>query len=117
MRLFLKCEREVTVKGKTTRTVNYAVTSHSIQSATPERLPGLWRDRWSIENRLFWEKDAVLGEDRSRIRTSLAAFAMSIIRNATINYIRASGLENIEAPTRSNILRVDRLLSRLGTVN
>ena len=117
LRLFLKLEREVTVKGKTTKTVNYAVTSNSIQSATPERLLGLWRDRWSIENRLFWEKDVVLGEDHSRIRTGLAAFAMSIVRNATINCIRASGLENIAAATRSNILQIDRLLSRLGIVN
>jgi predicted transposase YbfD/YdcC len=117
LRQFLKLEREVTVKGKTTRTVNYAVTSHSVQSATPERLLGLWRDRWSIENRLFWEKDVVLGEDHSRIRTGLAAFAMSIIRNATINCIRAAGLENVAAATRSNVLQIDRLLSRLGIVN
>jgi predicted transposase YbfD/YdcC len=94
--LFLKLEREVTVKGKTTKTVNYAVTSHSVASATPERLLGLWRDRWSIENGLFWEKDVVLGEDHSRIRT---------------------GLENVAAATRSNILRIDRLLSRLDIVN
>lgn len=69
------------------------------------------------ENRLFGEKDVVLREDHSRIRTGLAAFAMSVIRNETINCIRASGLENIAAATRSNILQIDRLLSRLSILN
>jgi hypothetical protein len=48
LRQFLKLKQDVMVKGKTTKTVNYAVTSHSVQSATPKRPLELWRDRWSI---------------------------------------------------------------------
>lgn len=85
VRQFLKLEREVTVKGETQTTVAYAITSRSVASSTVEQLLALWRDRWAIENRLFRVKDMTLREDHSRIRTGKAAFAMSIIRNATIN--------------------------------
>ena len=67
-----------------------------------------------IENRLFWVKDVTLREDQGRIRSGRAAFVMSIIRNATINYIRSSGNECIAAALRSNVLRIPALLTRLG---
>ncbi|MEZ6124188.1 MAG: ABC transporter permease [Planctomycetaceae bacterium] len=70
-----------------------------------------------IRRQCFSKRQHATAEDHSRIRTGLAAFAMSIVRNATINCIRASGLENIAAATRSNVLQIDRLLSRLGIVN
>ena len=110
----MKLERMTTVKGKTKTTVAYAITSHSVASSTVEQLLALWRDRWAIENRLFWVKDVTLREDHSRIRTGQAAFAMSIIRNASINYIRSSGHPSIAAAFRSNALRIPALLARLG---
>lgn len=114
LRQFLKLERETTIKGETKTTVAYAVTSRSPQSSTAEEFLTLWRDRWAIENRLFWVKDVTLREDHSRIRTGHAAFAMSIIRNTSINYIRSSGQQCIAAAFRSNTLRIPALLTRLG---
>jgi len=67
-------------------------------------LLALWRDRWAIENRLFWVKDAVMGKDHSRIRTGHAAFAMSIIHNASISCIGASGSTCIAAAFQANVL-------------
>jgi predicted transposase YbfD/YdcC len=117
LRQFLKLERQTTVKGETKTTVAYAVTSRSTESSTSDQLLALWRDRWAIENRLFWVKDTVMREDHSRIRTGHAAFAMSIIRNASINYIRASGQTGIAAAFRSNVLQIASLLTRLGILN
>jgi len=114
LRQFLKLERETTINGERKTTVAYAVTSRSLESSTAEELLALWRDRWAIENRLFWVKDVTLREDHSRIRSGKAAFAMSIIRNASINYIRSSGHECIAAAFRSNALRIPALLTRLG---
>ena len=114
LRQFLKLERETTVKGETKTTVAYAITSRSVASSTAEQVLALWRDRWGIENRLFWVKDVTLREDQGRIRSGRAAFVMSIIRNATINYIRSSGNECIAAALRSNVLRIPALLTRLG---
>lgn len=113
---FLKIERKTTVNGETKTTVAYAITSRSVESSTPEQLLALWRDRWAIENRLFWVKDAVMREDHSRIRTGHAAFAMSIIRNASINYISASGNTCIADAFRSNVLQLTSLLARLGII-
>ena len=96
--------------------MSYAITSHSVESSTPEQLLALWRDRWAIENRLFWVKDAVLREDHSRIRTGKAAYGMSVLRNATINYLRACGETNIKAALRANAIKVNQLLSQLGII-
>ena len=114
LRQFLRLERETTIKGETKTTVAYAVTSRLSESSTAEELLALWRDRWAIENRLFWVKDATLREDHSRIRTGQAAFAMSVIRNASVNYIRSSGNQCIAAALRANALRIPALLTRLG---
>ncbi|MFK8114081.1 MAG: ISAs1 family transposase, partial [Rubripirellula sp.] len=114
LRQFLRLERETTIKGETKTTVAYAVTSRSVESSTAEELLTLWRDRWAIENRLFWVKDATLREDHSRIRSGKAAFAMSIIRNASVNYIRSSGHQCVAAALRANALRIPALLTRLG---
>jgi len=116
LRQFLKLERETTVKGKVRKTTSYAITSHSVKSATAAELLTLWRDRWGIENRLFWVKDVTFREDHSRIRTGNAAYAMSVIRNASINYIRASGNSCIAKALRENALLIPRTLAKLGIV-
>lgn len=116
LRQFLRLERETTIKGETKTTVAYAITSRSVASSTVLQLLALWRCRWAIENRLFWVKDVTLREDHSRIRSGKAAFVMSVIRNATINYIRSSGKECIAAAFRSNVLRIPALLTRLGII-
>lgn len=59
----------------------------------------------------------VLREDHSRIRTGNAAYAMSVIRNAIINSIRASGIQTIQAELRANAFKVNDLLTKLGILN
>jgi hypothetical protein len=44
--------RERTIKGKTTVEVVYGITSLSPEEATAERLLGLTRAHWKIENQL-----------------------------------------------------------------
>ena len=114
LRQFLRLERTTVARGESTTTVSYAVTSHSVASSTPEQLLALWRDRWAIENRLFWVKDTVMREDHCRIRTGHAAYAMSLIRNAIINYFRGYDTPSIAAAFRANVLQLDALLARLG---
>ncbi len=116
LRQFLKLERETTVKGKVRKTVSYAITSHSVTSATATELLTLWRDRWGIENRLFWVKDVTFREDHSRIRTGNAAYAMSVIRNASINYIWASGISCIAKALRKNALLIPHTLAKIRIV-
>jgi predicted transposase YbfD/YdcC len=117
LRQFVKLERRTTIRGKTRTTVSYAVASHRVATSSAEQLLALWRGRWMIENRLFWVKDAVMREDHSRIRSGQAAYAMSIIRNAILNYFRVCDVKNIAAELRANALKLNDLLTRLGIFN
>ena len=111
---FLRLERSVTVHGETTTTVQYAITSLSPDRASSERLLDLWRGRWEIENRLFWVRDVVFGEDASRIRSGTAPLSMSLIKNAAMNTLRALKVPNITAALRENALKVPNLFHKLG---
>lgn len=110
---FLRLERRVTVDGVTKRTVQYAVTSLSRDQADVARLLRLWRDRWAIENRAFWVRDEVFGEDASRIRTGLAPYVMSVFRNAAITLLRSLRVPNLAAALREHALKLPLLLNRL----
>jgi len=105
------------VKGETKTTVQYAITSLSPQAASAEKLLRLWRDRWAIENRLFWFKDVVLGEDHSRIRSGQAPRAMSVVRNAIVNYLRTCNVKHLAAELRRNALNNKHLFTKLGILN
>ena len=110
---FLRLTRETTVDGETTRTVSYAITSLTPHQADAAVLLQMWRDRWAIENRTFWVRDVVLGEDHCRIRTGRAPENMSILKNAVINYLRARKVPNIAAALRENAVKLQPLLARL----
>ena len=111
---FLRLER-TTFDGERTRTsVGYAVTSLPPDRASPEQLLDLWRGRWEIENGRFWVLDVALREDHSRLRTGTAPLAMSILRNAAINHLRARKVPNVTAALRENALKVADLLRKLG---
>ena len=114
LRQFLRLERETTIKGETKTTVAYAVTSRSLESSTAAELLALWRDRWAIENRLFWVKNVTLREDHIPIRTGQAALAISVILNASVNDIRSFGNRGIAAALRASALRIPALLAGLG---
>lgn len=99
--------------GQTTTTVSYAVTSLSPERADAATLLKLWRSRWAIENKTFWVRDVVFGEDRCRIRTGRAPENFSILRNAAINYFRIRKVGNIAAALRKNAVQLAPLLSHL----
>ena len=110
----LRLERIVTVHGETKITVQYAVTSLSRDQADAATLLHWWRGRWAIENRLFWVRDVVFGEDHSRIRTGTAPQTMSLMFNVAINFLRTLDVKNLKATLREHALNVDLLLARLG---
>ena len=72
----LKVESWRTIKGKTTRKVRYAITSLA-PGVSADRLLGLVRDHWLIENGLHYVKDVSMGEDASRVRTGSAPQVMA----------------------------------------
>lgn len=71
------------------------VTNRLPEVATPHDIMRDFRDEWTIENRLHYVRDETFGEDRSRIRTGNAPYAMVALRDLAIGIMRLSGLTNM----------------------
>ena len=113
-RQWLRLERRFVRKGVETLTVSYAITSVDRRRVRAEQLLHWWRGRWEIENRCFWIKDTAQREDHCRVREGQAPFILSLVRNAVINYLRATQAQNLTAALRLNALKVQHLLAKLG---
>jgi predicted transposase YbfD/YdcC len=80
--------RERTVKGKTTVEVAYGITSLSRERADADRLLGLAREHWGIENGSHYRRDVTLGEDQSRVRKGAAPEILAGLRNSIIHLVK-----------------------------
>jgi hypothetical protein len=69
---------------KETDEVRFAVTSYGPEEAGPERLLGLGRDHWSIENGQHYRRDRTQDEDRCPVRDTIAARNLSLFRSLAI---------------------------------
>jgi hypothetical protein len=58
--------------------------------AGPDRLLGVFRGHWGIENRAFHVTDDSFGEDRHVLQSHGAAAVMSLLRQTAINLLRAT---------------------------
>jgi predicted transposase YbfD/YdcC len=74
--------------GKQKDTTHYFVTSLAPEKAGPERLLGVFRGHWGIENLAFHVADDSFGEDRHVLASHAAAAVMSLLRQAAINLLR-----------------------------
>lgn len=80
--------RERTEKGKTTVEVVYGITSLKRKRANAQRLLGLSREHWGIENGCHYRRDVTLGEDRSRVRKGSAPQILAGLRNSIIHLVQ-----------------------------
>jgi predicted transposase YbfD/YdcC len=106
--------RTVTVRktGKTSHEVVYLITPLTALEASPQRLLGLVRAHWSIENSSHYVRDVTFGEDRSRLRTGSGPQIMAALRNLAITLIHRQGSSQIAA-TRRHFASHPRLAFRL----
>lgn len=99
---------------KGTRELCFGLTSLTSEQATPERLLGLNRDHWHIENRLHYVRDMTYDEDRSQVRRGNRPHAMASLRNAAISLLRLAGATNIAAATRELGRRPEAIARLIG---
>jgi hypothetical protein len=92
--------RKRTIKGQTTVEVVYGITSLREEVASAQRLLGLARGHWGIENRLHYVRDVTLGEDASRVRKGSAPQVLAAVRNVVVHL-----LAGVEAPSRAAAIR------------
>ena len=78
----------------------YGISSLSAQQADAQRLLGLVRGHWEIENRLHWVRDVTLGEDACRVRSGDAAQVLAGLRNAVVHLLEGVTAASKAAATR-----------------
>jgi predicted transposase YbfD/YdcC len=97
----------------TTETI-YVITSLTAREAAPRHIAAYIRGHWSIENRIHWTRDAVLGEDASAIHAASRPCVMATLRNLITGLIRQAGHTSIAATIRKAGYSDTLLLTILG---
>lgn len=114
------CMRVNLRQGEKTEEVGYAITSLDHTQATAEDLAQLWREHWTIENRVHYVRDETMSEDRGQIHTGNAPQALSALRNAVLTALRGRGWDSIAEALRyygaSIRHSVDLITTALGEV-
>ena len=72
--------------GLETTTARHYISSLAL---TPERLLGIARSHWAIENSLHWVLDVAMNEDRARNRTGNGPENLAILRRIALNLARS----------------------------
>jgi hypothetical protein len=72
------------VQGKTSVEVAHGITSLKPEQANAQRLLGLTRGHWGIENKSHYVRDVTLGEDACRVRKGAAPQVLAAVRNVCV---------------------------------
>lgn len=94
--------RRTVARGRSAPSVETVcgVTSLAPARAGADRLLGLVRGHWAIENRLHWVRDVTFDEDRSQVRTGAAPQVLAALRNTVIGLLRLAGATAIRPALR-----------------
>jgi predicted transposase YbfD/YdcC len=119
--MILRVELEVSEAGVTTsREARHLITSLGADEVSPEKLLGLVRGHWSVENGLHFIKDRWWDEDRQwSIRPGLAE-RLAMLRDSALTALRlVPGLpESMPIRARADHLgrKIRKALKFIGTV-
>ena len=94
-------ERVRVVAGQTSVEVVHGITSLGRHQADAQRLLGLVRGHWGIENGLHRVRDVTLGEDDCQVRTGSAPQVLAAIRNAVVHLLEGVKAASKAAATRT----------------
>ena len=73
----------------------YWVSSLEPDALSPGSLAQTCRGYWSVENKNHWKRDAVWGEDQSRVHNPKIAQNLTLIRCVLIAPLARSGFESL----------------------
>jgi predicted transposase YbfD/YdcC len=95
-----RLQRERTCQGKHTSEVIYGWTSLVQKRCSPQRLLGLIRAHWAVENRLHWRRDATLGEDRCGVRFDPVATMLAVLNTVVLSLMDLHQVTNVASQLR-----------------
>jgi len=86
--------------GKIQQDVVYGITSLPKEKADPQRLLGIVRSLWGIENGLHYRRDVTLKEDATRLTKGKAGHNMATLNNLLLSILAQRGYRNIASARR-----------------
>ena len=95
-----RSQRVNTKTGQITYQTQYGITSLSPETASAKDLLKLRREHWTIEYKVHWIRDTVLGEDASQARTGRLPHVMAALRNTAMSVLRFHGRTKIAEAMR-----------------
>jgi len=99
--VFVVISRRVTDTGQfPPATLIYGITSLAPEEADASRLLRLYRGHWTVENKTFWVRDKVMGEDASPVATGNIVAVLASLRGAVLNVLRGTGTERVARTIR-----------------
>jgi hypothetical protein len=88
--------------GTAKRARHYGISSLAPTAGPPERLLGLKRAHWHIENDLHRTKDVTLDEDQSTTHMGQGPIVLALLRDTALNLLRQAGIHHIAARLRAH---------------
>ena len=95
-----RAQRENTKTGEIAYQTQYGISSLTPEVASAEDLLKLRREHWTIENKVHWVRDTVLGEDASQARTGSLPEVIAALRNTAMSVLRFDGHTKIAETLR-----------------
>jgi predicted transposase YbfD/YdcC len=95
-----RIQRERTSEGKSSMEVIYGWTSLSPKRCSPQQLFHFNRGHWSVENRLHWRRDAILGEDRCRVRFPPVAHMLAVLNSVVLSLMDLHHISQVSRQIR-----------------
>ena len=95
-----RCQRENNKTGEITYQTQYGISSLTVEVASAKDLLKLRREHWTIENKVHWVRDTVLGEDASQARTGCLPQVIAALRNTALSLLRFAGYTKISEAIR-----------------
>lgn len=102
---------------KTSREIEYGITSLSRALAPPAKVLQVRRQHWLIETGLHYRRDVTFHEDATRMTLGAAGRILATVHNLVIGLIKRAGFHNAAKARRFFEGHVDQAFSLLTTVN
>lgn len=100
---------------RTSREVEFGITSLSRQKASPAQLLEIRRAHWGIETGLHYRRDVTLKEDATRMTVGNTGIIMASINNLVLALIRQAKFYNVAQARRSFAANLSHAFTLLTT--
>jgi hypothetical protein len=102
---------------KTSREVEYAITSLTREKASPKRVLQVRRKHWLIETGLHYRRDVTFREDATRMTKGTAGRILAMIHNVVLALIKQAGYQNAAQARRWFNGHIDQAFALLTAGN